>query len=473
MRTLVPRAAVLLALYWPVQATAADTSFEQLIAELDSIRAQHDVAGFALTVVSGREGMNSGSGGVADRTDNTAVTTDTLFRIGSITKTFNALAIMLLVEEGRLDLETPVRRIIKDPPFQNPWAASHPLRVVHLLEHSSGLLDLTREEFDHNKPFPTLEAAFAWRPQARLVQWPPGWHHVYSNANAGLAGLVIERVTGQDYAEFISERLLRPLGMHTAGLVDDERTRRRLATGYDTDGKTPIPYWHMIFPPLGAINTTPTEMAALLELFLGRGIAGDGRLLAAESIARMEQPAGTLAAREGLTYGYGAGLDQSLHNGFLWYGHGGDGDGYLSRFGYNRACDASYFLTINAFNYEAINQMRERVQDYLTRGVSVSRPAPADVDPDQLQSLTGVYVAVTRRFEWQTPAELETDRLKVVFEDGTLYTQSENGRRLLVPVTTRLFRRTEQPIATIAFIEQDGDIFLQGDFGNYRRIATP
>jgi CubicO group peptidase (beta-lactamase class C family) len=473
MRTLTSKAAVLLALYWPMQATATETSFAQLIAELDSLRDQHGVAGFALTLVSGRDGVKSGYGGLADRERKTSVSADTLFRIGSITKTFNALAIMMLVEEGRLDLDTPVREIIDEPPFRNAWAETYPLRAIHLLEQSSGLLDLTREEFDHNEPFPTLEAAFAWRPQARVAQWPPGWHHVYSNANAGLAGLVIERVSGQDYADFISERLLQPLGMRTASLVDDERTRKQLATGYDTDGRTTIPYWHMIFPPLGAINATPQEMAALIELFLRNGKLGSDRVLAASSIARMERPASTLAARQGLTYGYSAGLDQSLHGGFLWYGHGGDGDGYLSRFGYNRACDCGYFLTINAFNHEAIHPMRERVQDYLTRGLPASKPTPAGVDTDELQRLTGDYVAVTRRFDWQTPAELDADRLQIMIEDGALYTRSENGRRLLVPVTTRLFRRAEQPVATMAFIEQDGDIFLQGEFGNYRRIKTP
>ena len=473
MRTLTSKAAALLALSWPVQAMAADTRFEQLIAELDSIRAEHGVAGFGLTVVTGRAGMKSGSGGLADRERKTAVTADTLFRIGSITKTFNALAIMLLVEEGRLDLQTPVREIVEEPPFENPWEETHPLRVVHLLEHSSGLLDLTREEFDHNTPFPTLEAAFAWRPQARRVQWPPGWHHVYSNANAGLAGLVIERVSGQDYALFISERLLRPLGMRTASLVDDEPTRGRLARGYDTDGKTPIPYWHMIFPPLGAINATPPEMATLLELFLRRGEVGNDRLLTTASIARMEQPASTLAASGGLAFGYGAGLDQWLHEGLLWYGHGGDGDGYLSRFGYSRTIDAGYFLTINAFNYKAMYPMRARVQQYLKQGLSVSEPEPADVSPSTLQALTGVYTAVTRRFEWKSTDEMDADRLEVVVEDGTLYTKSENGRRPLVPVTTRLFRRAEQPVATIAFIERDGDIFLQGEFGNYRRVGTP
>jgi len=463
--------AAFFALGFPMLVTASHASFEQLIADLDTLRAEHQVAGFALTVVTGKHGLQSGTAGVADRDSGRPVTADTLFRIGSITKTFNALAVLLLVEQGRLDLDTPVRKIAADAPLENPWADTHPVRIAHLLEHSSGLLDITREEFDHNLPFPTLEAAFAWRPQARVVQWPPGLHHVYSNANAGLAGLVIERVSGQDYERFITERLLRPLGMDTASLVDDEATRERLATGYDTDGISPIPYWHMIFPPLGAINATPREMGALLELFLRRGKIGNVRLLDAESIARMERPATTLAARNGLAYGYGPGLDQSLHKGFIWFGHGGDGDGYLSRFGYNRAADAGYFLTINTFKQDALNEMRDRVQEHLTQDLSARQATPASIEADTLRPLTGTYVAVTRRFDWQTLADLDADRLKITIEDGALYTRTANGRRLLIPVDAHHFRRESQPLATIAIMEQDGDLYLQGDFGNYRRVG--
>ena len=450
---------------------SSHTSFEQLISDLETMQAGYAVPGFALALVSGRHGLQTGTGGVADLDSGRRVTPDTLFRIGSITKTFNALAVMLLVEQGRVDLNTPVRKIVADAPLENPWADAHPMRVAHLLEHSSGLLDITREEFDHNAPFSSLEAAFAWRPQARVVQWPPGLHPVYSNANAGLVGLVIERVSGQDYQRFIIERLLRPLGMRSAGLSDDASTRRQLATGYDTDGKTPIPYWHMIFPPLGAINATPREMGALLELFLRRGVVGSERLLEATSVERMESPATSLGARHGLTYGYGLGLDQSLHKGFRWYGHGGDGDGYLSHFAYNREADAGYFLTINAFKHDALHAMRDRVQDYLTHALSPPRPPPPDIDPDSLRQLTGTYVAVTRRFAWQAPDRLDEDRLQVVLEDGALYTRSSNGRRLLIPADAHRFRREGQPLATIAIAAQDGDLYLQADFGNYRRLG--
>ena len=470
MRRLLSPATLLLALVAAPIAMASPTSFAQLIAELDSLRAEYGVAGFALTALSGEHGLQTGSGGVADRDTGRPVTPDTLFRIGSITKTFNALAVMLLVEEGRLDLDAPLVELLPDAPLDNPWAEAYPVRVAHLLEHSSGLLDMTREEFDHNEPFSSLEAAFAFRPQARVVQWPPGLHPVYSNANAGLVGLVIERASGQGYARFICERLLRPMGMHSASLVDDASTRRRLATGYDTDGETPIPYWHMIFPPLGAINATPREMGALLELFLRRGRLGDARLLEAASIERMERPATTLGARHGLTYGYGPGLRQSLQGGLRWYGHGGDGDGYLSYVGYNRQADAGFFLTINAFKHDALHAMQTRVQEHLTRGLAAPRPAASNIAPDTLGQLTGTYVAVTRRFDWQDPADLEQDRLQVVLEGGALYTRSVSGRRPLIPVSAQLFRREGQPLATIAIAAQDGELYLQGEFGNYRRL---
>jgi CubicO group peptidase (beta-lactamase class C family) len=445
--------------------------FAQLIKELDVLRAEHGVAGFAVTLVTPDGVRHTGFGGLADRASGQPVGPQTLFRIGSVTKTFNALAVLMLVEQGRLDLEDPLRTLVPDAPLDNPWADDHPVRVAHLLEHSSGLLDITGEEFDHNTPVPSLEAAFAFRPQARVLQWPPGRHSVYSNANAGYLGLVIERVSRQGYEEFMTERLLRPLGMESASLTDDPETRERLATGYDSDGATPIPYWHMIFPPLGAINASPREMAALLELFLNRGMVGDERLLDPASIDRMESPATTLAARHGLTYGYGPGLDRSLRNGLLWYGHTGDGDGYLSHLAYNRRAGTGYFLTINAFNHPALDTMKALVQDHLTAGVAPLSPPPvADVGASRLRALTGTYVAITRRFAWRDPAELAEDRLEVVFEDGALYTRSEHGRRRLIPVTDQLFRREGQPVATIAITLEDGEMYLQGSFGNYRRL---
>jgi CubicO group peptidase (beta-lactamase class C family) len=213
-------------------------------------------------------------------------------------------------------------------------------------------------------------------------------------------------------------------------------------------------------------------MASLLELFLRRGKVGSARLLDATSITRMERPGTTLAAQHGLTYGYGLGLDQSLHDGFIWYGHGGDGDGYLSRFDYNREADAGYFLAINAFNNEALRVMRERVREYLTRDLATAQSTREYIDVELLRPLTGTYVAITRRFPWQTQAQLDADRVQLVLEGGALFTRTTNGRRLLIPVDAHRFRRESQPIATVAIIEHDDDFYLQADFGNYRLLES-
>lgn len=449
---------------------AADR-LDALVADLDGIRERHNIAAVAVTLVDRNGQVAAVASGLADRATGRAMTPDTLVRIGSITKTFNALALLMLAEEGRVDLDVPVHRQAPRAPLDNRWAATDPVRVVHLLEHSSGLLDLTRAEFDHNRPFSSLEAALAFRPQAREVQWRPGLHRVYSNVNAGLAGYVLERVSGDHWENVIARRLLGPLGMTSAGTTVDETTAGCLATGYDRDGETVIPYWHMIFPPLGAINATPREMAALPSLFLGRGQIDGRRLVAPGSIARMEAPQSTLAARSGLDYGYGPGLDQWLHRGFRFFGHGGDGDGYLSRFAYSHDAGAGYFLAINAFNRDALRAMTARVQDWLTAGLEPPPTPPiASVPHADLAALAGEYRGVTRRFPWEPEPSQSDDRIQVELGPDGLVTRIGKELRRLVPVTAHHFRRPDQTIATIAFASYEGELYLQGDFGNYRRV---
>ena len=100
------------------------------------------------------------------------------------------------------------------------------------------------------------------------------------------------------------------------------------------------------------------------------------------------------------------------------------------------------------------------------------QPAPAVIAAEKLVALTGTYVAATRRFEWQTPEQVDADRLELVLDDGALYTQTGTGRRELIPVDAHRFRRDGQPMATISISPYDQDIYLQAEFGNYRRLQA-
>src|SRR5512147_1708556 len=106
--------------------------------------------------------------------------------------------------------------------------------------------------------------------------------------------------------------------MASSGFFLDDQTKARLATGYGTDAVTPLPYWHMLMRPFGGINSTPRDMASFVRLLLNDGSMDDRRLVNPESIARMEVPVTSLAARNGLLYGYGLGSNQKFRRGVLF-----------------------------------------------------------------------------------------------------------------------------------------------------------
>jgi CubicO group peptidase (beta-lactamase class C family) len=468
--------ALLAGLSGPATATQelapAAPELRALVDELDALRQSHRVPAFALTLVDSERVLWSGARGVADLATARPASADTLFRIGSITKAFTALALLDAEVRGRLSLEDRLKDRAPDAPLANPWSAGHPVRLVHLLEHTAGLLDLTRDEFDHNTPL-SLEAGLRVAPEARVVRWPPGLHASYSNAGPGLAGYALERATGERYEDLVKRRVLAPLGMHSATLELDHSTRERLATGYDSDGETPIPYWHMVLRPFGAINASPREMSAFVQLFLGWGRVGGRQVFGRPLIERMEVPHTTLAARSGLRFGYGLGNYAYVHKGLVFHGHGGDADGYLSHYGYNRDTGLGYFLVINAFKKQALRAMRRSVQDYIVAGAHPPKPPPrASVAADRLAALTGRYRAVTWRFPWTDAERIEEDEVRVGLRDGTLYLEPRDARaEALVPVTPRHFRQADEPVATLAFIEHEGGLYLQGDLGNYRRVS--
>ena len=132
----------------------------------------------------------------------------------------------------------------------------------------------------------------------------------------------------------------------------------------------------MLMRPFGGINSTPRDMARFVRLFLNDGYADDRRLVHPQSISRMEVPLTSLAARNGLLYGYGLGNNQKFRKGVLFNGHGGDADGYLSQVGYNRDTGMGYFVVINAFRHRALSEMRREIETWIIRDLEVPRPLP-------------------------------------------------------------------------------------------------
>jgi CubicO group peptidase (beta-lactamase class C family) len=449
-------------------AGAGADDLQSLLADLERMRVELEVPAFALTLADRDRVIWTGVMGTADRASGRPADGTTMFRIGSVTKLVTALALLIAEADGALSLDSSLRDVVPDAPVENAWEATQPLRIVHLLEHTAGLADLSREEFDVERPLP-LREALAWKAADRRTLWPPGLHHSYTNAGAGLAALALEAATGMAYEDFVEQRVFAPLGMDSAGFTPDPQTLGALAKGYDSDGTTVIPYWHMLYRAFGAINLLPAEMAPLIQLLLNRGQFRDLRLLSAAAIDRMERPQTTLAARAGLVYGYGLGNYAWLRRGMLFHGHGGDGDGYLARLGYSTERGLGYFLVINVFRYGDLSRLQRRVEDYIVGDAPRPEPVAHVLSDAALAAIPGDYRPVTQRFP--KAANTSREALRIERENGALFLQRAGQRRRLIPVSETLFRFEGETLATSALVRHGGDWYFQGDAGSYRRYT--
>jgi len=311
----------------------ADPDYTGLATQIDQLRQQHGVAAAAVIVVEHDRLVLEHYSGVGSWESGQAFTARDYIRVGSITKAFTGLAMLKAEQLGYLELDQPVKPLLQGVEFDNPFADQHPLRIAHLLEHTSGWYDMSRAEFDHNDPTPvSLLKALAVQPKARISNWPPGWHSSYSNIGPGMAALIVEQRSREPFDKFIRQQVFQPMGMQSAGLRLTAEIKNRLISGYDSDGKSTIPYWHIIYRASGGMNVQTRDMARFLSMLINRGRL-DGRQIFSETqINRLETPHTTLAARAGLEYGYGLGNYYSLHKGRVLHAHGGDADGYLAHY---------------------------------------------------------------------------------------------------------------------------------------------
>ncbi len=409
--------------------------------------------------------------GKADVEADKDVTTDTLFRIGSISKSFVSLAVLKLQEEGRLHLEDRIHDRAPEVAFTNRWEDSEPVRLVHVLEHTAGFDDIALCEYAASDPTIGLRDALAFHPPSRTARWRPGTHFSYCNSGPVVAAYVVEKAAGVRFENFIQEQFFDPLEMKTASYFLTESVKRNLAKSYGNDGRREIAYWHIIDRPSGSINATPTEMAHLVQMLLGRGKYKGVALLKPESIERMETPMTTLAGQQGLRAGYALGNYTSSYKGFLFQGHNGGIEGFLSSYAYLPDHGVGYFFSINAGNAEGFKKIEDLLRSYLTRDLSKpAMPAAYEGSADRFHVWAGYYEPITPRVELTRFLERLLGILHIKAEDEKLLAQPVLGEsKEWIPVAEGQFRSKDDPVATVAFLRGDsGESILQSYAGSTR-----
>lgn len=417
---------------------------------------QYHVPGAGLALVRKDAVEWAGGVGSADLQSGAPVTADTHFRVGSVSKTFVAMALVQLAEEGRLNLDARVADLAPELRIENRFADTHPLRVAHLLEHTAGFDDMHFNETYNlgRSPDISLQQVLAINPRSRVVRWAPGTRMAYSNPGYGVAGNLIEKIAGEPYDRVIEQRIFAPLGMATSSFRLDDRARAALSKGYQDASREPVPLHQIYLRPAGNLHTSPRELATFVRVLLNRGSLGGARIVRPESLARMETPGTSVAARAGLRHGYGLAIFSTIATRIKVYGHDGGIEGFTSSYAYSPAAGIGYVVLLNsAISRDARRTISDLALAYLTRDLTPAPKPRLAVPAADLQRVAGHYRDANPRNQLMAFMDQLFGGRRVFVEDGKLYEKPLLGdRRELIPVTRSSFRLENEVEASRVFV---------------------
>ncbi len=452
---------------------ANNSKLVAVLNEIRSIKQEHNIPAVGLVIIKNNQVQWLGSLGTADKANNTPADENTFYRVGSITKAFTSLAILKLQEQGKIDLNDDLKDYVPGKYFNNTWRNDTPITIAQLLEHTAGFNDINTAEFDHNDPSPiSINDGLAYNAKYHITRWQPGLHSSYSNLGSGLVGATIEKLTNSTFDNYLSSEILAPMQMpHSSTLLTDY-IKGKLAKGYDVKGNNESDYWHLILRPFGALNSSPKEMAKFLSMLINRGTVDDTPFLMAASIDRMETPQTSLAARAGLTFGYGLGNYHTEHNGLLFHGHGGMAAGYLSRYDYLLKNKSGYVLMINANNHSAISEISNVIKDYLSDDLVKTVIATVPL-PSTIEDFTGYYQPAAARGRISLIlARLISIEYLSTENNEVILSSLFNGTKRLKHKGNNTYSEDDLLITNTALIKTDENkIYLQND-NSYQKISS-
>jgi len=265
--------------------------------------------------------------GLANVASKVPMTPQTKFRMASHSKLFTATAIMQLREQGKLHLDDPVSKHLSWFAVTSPRPDDPPITIEELLTHSSGL---PREAADHwtTFAFPTRDELKALMPK-RQAAFPAETRWKYSNLAYTLAGLVVEQVSGEPWADYVARHIFQPLGMANSSVDKDVPG---LATGY---GRRMPDGSRAVMPFVDArgmaaatgITSTVEDMARFVSAQFRKGPAGTDRILSTASLREMHR---VRMLENNWARGNGIGFSVTRERDKLYVGHGGSYPGYIT-----------------------------------------------------------------------------------------------------------------------------------------------
>jgi CubicO group peptidase (beta-lactamase class C family) len=319
-------------------AKAEDDASKKIAGALQPFVDRHSLAGAVALVATKDKVLTLATAGFADIAAQKVMPPDAIFWIASQSKPITATALMMLVDEGKVNVEDPVEKYL--PEFRGQMVIAeqddnhmllkkpaHPIKVREVLSHTSGL------RFSSPMEQPTLDGMplrDAVRSHALLpLQWEPGSKYQYSNAGINTVGRIIEVVSGMAFEEFLNKRLFEPLGMKDTTFWPSEAQVARIAKSYKPnatkDGLEETTVGQLTYPltdrahrypmPAGGLFSTAQDVARFCQMILSGGELDGHRYLSAAAIKQMTSKQTGDEIKDGYGFGWSTGGQT--------FGHGG------------------------------------------------------------------------------------------------------------------------------------------------------
>lgn len=315
----------------PPAGAAAQDFYAYLDDFMPEVMRQYGVPGACIALLRDGELVWSGAYGYLDLENDREMTVDAIYRVESISKSLTAWGILRLVEEGRLDLDAPVQDYLTSLALPESEYSADGVTARRLLSHNSGLplgrIDL---QYPPQSQIPSLRETLTQ--EARMIS-EPGSGFSYANTGFDLLELVIEDVTGRDFADFMADEIMLPLGMQDSSFDWNETINPRIPTGYDLKGKAVQLY---VTPTKGSggLFATVEDIARFAIAEMDRADGGSLVVLSRGSIDLLHQPQVEVQDVYGLVsdyYGFGHFIE-NLPDGQRAVWHGGQGNGWMAHF---------------------------------------------------------------------------------------------------------------------------------------------
>jgi CubicO group peptidase (beta-lactamase class C family) len=377
----------------------------------------------------------------------------TLVRPGSVSKLFTWVAVMQLVEQGRLDLDTDINEYLEN--FRIRETFPQPITLRHVLTHTAGFEDGALGYLiidDPDRIMPLAESMARYQP-ARVN--PPGVQTAYSNYATSVAGLIVENVSGMTFAEYVREHIFDPLGMTRSTfhepLPDGLAAHMAKSYAVEAGGFVEKPFEIISnFGPAGAQSATATDMVRFGQAILNGGELDGGRILDADTVGQMLTRQFTHDDR---LMGMALGFYEIEENGVRLVGHGGDTRWFHSYLGIDQANGITFFVSFGGSGGGTVRSaFTPAFYDRYFPAEHV-RPEPTAGFAERAERYAGAYGFWRSNFSKIEKALGLGSVVQVsATPDDTLVVSFAGGAKQYVEVGENLFRESTPGISLIAGI---------------------